>query len=724
MLISHHHQNHRKGQGLVEFALALPILLMLMFGIIEFGRLLQAWLAIQNAARFGLRYLVTGEYDPSFCDEAAAALGLTAADTFNGDPANDCYVPDAYGNDARDLTNALVDWSRLPSSRNTAVVGAVSVPIDESVSGNYLNFLSNHQLSSLGDADHSGYFHITVCSSRDHDLANGPDFWWDDSTAPETCYDSINGYLMDDAGGPGDRVRIMVTFNHTTIVPFNSVWWPVVPLTTWREGIVERFRTSRISGIGNQISNPPTSTPTATSTETPTLTPTSTNTPTPTDTATATPTPDCSPYSIGNAFTINGRDISINVNNNANTSVGVSNIVIEWEYAERLGEMLGGTSRDLYLDYIRSGSSTIWGGSSGANDYNSPTDTGTDSPSSWRNSTIAQNSAVTLLWRYANYWSGFGTDGRLVTGDFGISVFLDNGCVLRQPPVNWPLPTINCDLYSISPITLQDNGKIQLSVTNGDAFSANVSDIVFDWEYLEDFLENTISPSDTSGNLDWISFSVTAGSSIVWGGGDKNERDYESPTDTRNDSPDTWPTNPVPFYPGVTYIIMADFDKSSESPANWLTNMGMQGTDFGLTVDFNNGCQLRVPTVDRPQVTPTPDCGLIYSRGALWTGERFQISVQNNNFAPAFLNHSTLVWPTSWNPTMYFNWFSFAGNRYWDPAPIYSSPVETARTQYSAQQPQQRKLDLGFQQHPTHLTTRFLLRLADLFLQRFIMPSV
>ena len=84
------------GQGMLEFALALPILLLLLFGIIEFGRLLQAWMAVQNAARFGLRYLVTGEYNVNYCDEAGAALGLTAADTYNGDPL-DCIVPDDYG---------------------------------------------------------------------------------------------------------------------------------------------------------------------------------------------------------------------------------------------------------------------------------------------------------------------------------------------------------------------------------------------------------------------------------------------------------------------------------------------------------------------------------------------------------------------------------------------------------------------------------------------------
>jgi hypothetical protein len=52
-----------QGQTLAEFALTLPILLLLLFGIIEFGRLFQSWVTIQNAVRAAARYVVTGRYD-------------------------------------------------------------------------------------------------------------------------------------------------------------------------------------------------------------------------------------------------------------------------------------------------------------------------------------------------------------------------------------------------------------------------------------------------------------------------------------------------------------------------------------------------------------------------------------------------------------------------------------------------------------------------------------
>ena len=53
------------GQALVEFALILLVLLMVIFVVIESARLFQANLTVQNAARAGGRYAITGEFDPS-----------------------------------------------------------------------------------------------------------------------------------------------------------------------------------------------------------------------------------------------------------------------------------------------------------------------------------------------------------------------------------------------------------------------------------------------------------------------------------------------------------------------------------------------------------------------------------------------------------------------------------------------------------------------------------
>lgn len=51
---------NQKGQSLVEFAIILPLLLLLVMGIIEFGMMLNSYLAINNAAREGARAGIVG----------------------------------------------------------------------------------------------------------------------------------------------------------------------------------------------------------------------------------------------------------------------------------------------------------------------------------------------------------------------------------------------------------------------------------------------------------------------------------------------------------------------------------------------------------------------------------------------------------------------------------------------------------------------------------------
>lgn len=51
---------NRKGQAVVEFAMILPILLLILLGIIEFGRFYNAWLMVTNASREGARMASLG----------------------------------------------------------------------------------------------------------------------------------------------------------------------------------------------------------------------------------------------------------------------------------------------------------------------------------------------------------------------------------------------------------------------------------------------------------------------------------------------------------------------------------------------------------------------------------------------------------------------------------------------------------------------------------------
>jgi len=75
------------GQALVEFTMVLPIFVLLLFGMIDFGRGFYTWLLLTNAAREGARVAaVQGSvssvdariYD-SFCDSYPTSCGLNPA---------------------------------------------------------------------------------------------------------------------------------------------------------------------------------------------------------------------------------------------------------------------------------------------------------------------------------------------------------------------------------------------------------------------------------------------------------------------------------------------------------------------------------------------------------------------------------------------------------------------------------------------------------------------
>ncbi len=53
----------RSGQSLVEMAIILPVLLMLIFGMVEFGRILSSYLIMENLSRDAARYGVVGHTD-------------------------------------------------------------------------------------------------------------------------------------------------------------------------------------------------------------------------------------------------------------------------------------------------------------------------------------------------------------------------------------------------------------------------------------------------------------------------------------------------------------------------------------------------------------------------------------------------------------------------------------------------------------------------------------
>jgi Flp pilus assembly protein TadG len=73
-------QNHERGAAAVEFAILLPLLLMLVLGTIEFGRAYNAQITLTNAARDGVRYMAIVK-DPSGAKTAAANAASSISTT-------------------------------------------------------------------------------------------------------------------------------------------------------------------------------------------------------------------------------------------------------------------------------------------------------------------------------------------------------------------------------------------------------------------------------------------------------------------------------------------------------------------------------------------------------------------------------------------------------------------------------------------------------------------
>lgn len=69
---------NNKGQSLVELSLILPLLILLLIGIIEFGRIFGTYIFLSHLSREGARYAATGQSDieiEAYLEDNAKILG-------------------------------------------------------------------------------------------------------------------------------------------------------------------------------------------------------------------------------------------------------------------------------------------------------------------------------------------------------------------------------------------------------------------------------------------------------------------------------------------------------------------------------------------------------------------------------------------------------------------------------------------------------------------------
>lgn len=111
MLWFHDFRKTQRGQAVVEMALVLPILIMLIFGIIEFGRILNTYMIVTNLSREGARQGATGGTDAEI---VTAVKSGTNSNQIN--PNN--------------LTVIINPAANSPRARGSSVGVRVSYPVD------------------------------------------------------------------------------------------------------------------------------------------------------------------------------------------------------------------------------------------------------------------------------------------------------------------------------------------------------------------------------------------------------------------------------------------------------------------------------------------------------------------------------------------------------------------------------------------------------------------
>lgn len=100
-----------RGQSVVELALVLPVLVLLLTGILEFGLIIHQYLAVTEAAREGARVAAVGQTDAQVNSKVTSA---------------------APSIDAAKLTVTITPAA--PRSRGSSVTVSVSAPV-QSVTG-------------------------------------------------------------------------------------------------------------------------------------------------------------------------------------------------------------------------------------------------------------------------------------------------------------------------------------------------------------------------------------------------------------------------------------------------------------------------------------------------------------------------------------------------------------------------------------------------------------
>lgn len=161
-----------KAQSMVEFAISLPILILLFTGMVEFGFMLNAYLSIQDATRASARLFSNEtpfefDSDGDVVDKVSFYQGAAQ------------YVVDTLTLNAREI--------QLDSARDNILISVITVDVDDEVDPPVIDTITRHPSGS--DFYH---FYGTII--------------------PDTTYNDINieNYMTTNSSTPVDSGLIIV----------------------------------------------------------------------------------------------------------------------------------------------------------------------------------------------------------------------------------------------------------------------------------------------------------------------------------------------------------------------------------------------------------------------------------------------------------------------------------------------------------------------------------
>ena len=282
-----------RAQAMVEFALVLMILMMILVGILEVGRLMFTYAAVNNASREAARY--------------ASAIGLDKdPDTgITAEKYRYCTMIEKMAARSAFFTPLTITIS-YDHGPGTSEFDTCNGSVDSAVSVNY----GTDRVKVQVIADYSPMINLLPINSR---------------TFTSVSARTIFGYLDLDSPSSSSGITNTPTVTRTTlpgtVLPTETMTGTSTPTATFSGEVIT---------MTPLPTNTPTLIPTITSTPTVTFTPTETATPTLTFTPTITPTamPGCDSITTGPLIIIN--DVMSLSFTNPHDTITVSSIQVTW----------------------------------------------------------------------------------------------------------------------------------------------------------------------------------------------------------------------------------------------------------------------------------------------------------------------------------------------------------------------------------------------------------